>query len=396
VNQREIPFSGKLTATCAGGLEETLAAELRECGYEDVTPQRGAVGFAGGAEEMIRANLELRTASRVLVVVSETPIRDYDGVYKAVRRVPWERILQPEQYFAVSATATMKDIRDQRFLVMKIKDGIVDRQRDRTGRRSSVNRNSPDLMVVGYAGDGSFVLSIDSSGAPLHERGYRTEAGEAPLRETLAAGLLRLARWQPGIPFFDPFCGSGTIAIEAALIARDIAPGLVRPGYAFERWTGFSHRDRMEVQELLTPDPLVPDPTESPASAQAGSRSRIFCSDRDPRMIEIARRNATRAGVIDYIQFETADFFERERPIPAGTPGVIVTNPPFGERMTVEDLKQMYRRIGETLKERYGGWRAHVLGSDREAAKSFGLRISTRIPVYNGAIDCRLYGMDLF
>lgn len=407
-----IPFSGSLIATCPGGLETVLGQELDDAGFRNVRKEKGAVSFEGGAEEMIRANLELRTASRVLLPLKSSVVRSFDDVYNVVAALSWERILPVSRTFNVSAFSSSRELRDHRFLAMKIKDALVDRQRRKTGRRSSVNRQFPDIALVGHIQGDRFTVSIDSSGRSLHERGYRTEAGEAPLRENLAAGMVLSTGWKPGGVFLDPFCGSGTIVIEAALLEADIAPGILGRKYAFESWPDQGPWNREDIESLLEPDPVAPGGDLPP---------RIFCSDIDTAMVEMARRNADRAGVLDRIVFETVDFFERSAPTRRIVPGVVdgsangsvpesvqgpargvnqsavlITNPPFGERLALESVAAQYRRIGERLKSEYVGWSAHVLGPMGDAGKSFGLKVARRMPLFNGPLECRLYGMEIF
>ena len=384
----------ELIVTCPGGAEEVLADELREVGFADVRAETGAVRARRTGEAGIpEANRLLRTASRVLMPVAAGPADDYDAAYAVVRSAPWDTLLPLDRTFAISATARSAEIRDHRFLAMRAKDAIVDRQRERLqGKRSSVERQSPDVPVVVFAGDGRVEVSLDTSGAPLHERGYRTEHGEAPLRETVAAMMLRAAGWPRQRLLVDPFCGAGTIAIEAALIAGGRVPGDLGRRYAYQRWSwiggvGAGAGDGGAGAADRT------------AGASAGIR--IVAADVDPAMVATARRNAERAGVADWIEFSVSDGAATLEAVGGlrtpgagdtrrGGGGVVVTNPPYGERLAPADLDAVYGRVGGAMKQALPGWEVWMILGEAAPARRLGLAPDRRLPVFNGGLAAQV------
>ncbi len=407
-----------IVATCAGGLEPVLESEVRALAagtsaapdVEGTEP--GVVRFRGTAETVAAANHSLRTASRVLVSLIQGPASTYDHVYALASRIPWEKHIVPDATLAVTALARSRTLSNHKFLAMRVKDAIVDRQREKRGRRSNIDRRSPDYPVVVHASDAGVEISLDTSGRSLHERGYRREAGDAPLRESLAAGLVLLSDWDGTVPLFDSFCGSGTIVIEAALIQAGRVPGDLGRRYAFERWPAF--------RGVKAPGP-APGTTPGPAPRGAGQ---IIAADADPTVLAIAKRNAERAGVDHLIRFVPGAFEElalhdvlgpgaalndapEDGPDDAmeggpdggrggGPAGVIVTNPPYGERVPEADVAALYQMIGDNLKARYAGWSAWIITANLQAAKRIGLRSSSKTILYNGALETRLYEFRVY
>ena len=369
------PGDGTLIATCGGGAEEALEQELIGLGMHTRARGNGTVRFDGRATELARANRELRTASRVLLPLARGATRSYDEIYRLARRVPWAQLVPAEKTIAVTAVVRDRALPDHRLAALKVKDAIVDVQRAR-GPRSSVDRRHPDIPVTLYVADGSATISLDSSGAPLHERGYRTEAGEAPLRETVAATMLRYAGWTPQTPLLDPFCGSGTIAIEAAMVAAGVCPGDIRRRFAFERWPWMGPKTR-----------------ERSVDRSRESAALIVGRDTNEEVLGIAARNAERAGVSHLIRFEQADALVTTPPRESGT---VVTNPPYGERLALEEARGFYRAFGEQLKRAYTGWSCYLLSANREAMKGVGLRASSRRQLWNGGLDARLYAFEIY
>ncbi|HKJ86023.1 MAG TPA: THUMP domain-containing protein [Spirochaetia bacterium] len=375
----EWPGDGTLIATCGGGAENTLEQEIISLGLAVVSRANGMVRFRGDAQEMIDTNLRLRTASRVLVPVATGPVTSYEGLYRLARGPAWHKLIPAGLTIAVSAVTRDRTVNDSRLAALKTKDAIVDTQR-KTGSRSSIDRRHPDVPIALHIADRVGTLSLDSSGGPLHERGYRTEAGEAPLRETVAAAMLLISGWDPSRPLLDPFCGSGTIVIEAAMRAAGIAPGLIRKRYAFEKWPWIEKgllRSRI--------DAISPERTQPTVA--------ITARDNDPAVVEIARRNARRAGVEQYIDFGVADAMIA--PPPSET-GLVVTNPPYGERIELEGDRAFYQAFGDRLKESYTGWQAWILSANKEAMKGIGLRASSRTQLWNGGLDARLYELRIY
>ncbi len=413
-----------IVATCAGGLEPVLEREIRSLpGTELEAGEPGIVRFRGSTETIILANRCLRTASRVLLPLRSGQARRYDDVYALAKQVPWERWIAADNTFAVTAITRSKALSNHKFLAMRVKDALVDRQRDKLGRRSNVERKGADYPVVIHAADAGVEISLDTSGRSLHERGYRREAGEAPLRESLAAGMVLLSDWDGTVPLFDPFCGSGTIAIEAALMQAGRLPGDLGRRFAFERWP--------QMRGMKAPtragggagasDAADPGAAGPPAAAGAGSDAPgigapIIASDKDPDVVEKARRNAQRAGVEDRITFLSRPFEEIEVEEIVGEPpqaaaeapadtedrrtsgaaGVIITNPPYGERIPYEAVAVLYQMIGDNLKARYTGWSAWIITANMQAAKRIGLRSSSKTVLYNGGLESRLYEFQMY
>lgn len=374
-------------ATCGRGLEGALARELTALGVESVEERMAAVGFRGTIEAGYRAVLWSRVASRVLLPLTEGPVVKADDIYELALAVRWEDHLPAGKTFAIDAAGRHQAFRDTRFAALRVKDAVVDRLRDRRGERPNVDPAAPDVALRVRLEQTRAFISLDLAGEGLHLRGYRTEAGEAPLRETVAAGLLILADWPrlaaEGFPLVDPFCGSGTILIEAAWMAADRAPGLDRRRWGFTGWAGH------EPQRW---DTIVAEARERAALGKVGE-GLLFGSDTDVSVLNTAYANARRAGVLDRILLEHVALADRlAPPSPEGDPcGLVVTNPPYGERLGAgDDLPALYASLGDTLKRRFPGWRAHVLVGDRELEKKVGLRPRSRTLIFNGALECRL------
>jgi putative N6-adenine-specific DNA methylase len=379
--------SHELIATCAGGLEEVLEREISGRSWTVTGRTDGAVRFRAGRRGVEEANLELRTCSRVLVPVARGRETTFNAVYRLARSVNWHEIAPPTASIAVTGYSTNRDLADSRFLALRVKDAIVDSQRSRGGMRSRVQRRNPDVGVVVHAGRDAVEISLDSSGRPLHMRGYRTESGAAPLRETVAAGMLMMAGWHGQCALIDPFCGSGTIAIEAAMISCNRAPGTLRDDYAFLGWPGADRAPFDAVRRRLMAETREP--------AQQPEQPIVTASDISAEVLAVARRNARRAGVENLIRFDQKDFFHTE-PARDADGATIVMNPPYGERMDLPDAPEFYRSLGDTLKGRYAGCTAWLLSGNRQAMKSIGLRVAARIPLYNGGLESRLYRIDLY
>lgn len=376
-----------LHATCDEGLEGVLAVEIEAAGGSITNRTRRGVSFHGTCEVMWRVNLCSRVASRVLRKVCDFRARTRDDLYQVVSAVDWQRFMTTDQTVAVDSTGRADGLRDPRFIGQVTKDAICDRFRRETGRRPSVDRHWPDLRVNVHLNGVDGVLSVDSSGERLHRRGYRRKTGEAPLRETLAAGMLALAGWDGSVPLTDPMCGSGTIPIEAALIARRYPPGLLRTreggaGFGFQRRPEYDAQAFEAVADALRAG-ILPQATVP-----------IVGSDNDARILTTAKANADRAGVDADITWSEADIFDAA---PAGPDGSLVTNPPYGARLgDVEDLEETYRALGDAMKQQFRGATAWVLCGEPALAKRIGLRASRRIPLFNGPIECRLLRFELW
>jgi putative N6-adenine-specific DNA methylase len=395
---------------CAGGVETLLDAEVRAL-LPDARPRavRGGVALDGDAATVMRLNLESRLAQRVLVVVAEGPYRDEDDVYALARGVDWSAWLTPRDTLRVDTTAQRSPLRSLNFATLRVKDAVCDALRDATGERPSVDTQRPHLPLVLHLGPERAALYVDTSGEPLFKRGWRVDKGDAPLKETLAAAMLAAAGWrgdpQAGGALHDPCCGSGTIAIEAAQIACGVAPGLNRR-YAFESLAPF------------TTSPLRAAWRQLQADARArihAPRVPVHASDVAFRMVDFARRNAERAGVAHAIEFHGGDALERPAPpLPAGLPGTLMLNPPYGERIEVRGKAgagapagdgqrdapdDFFPRLAAHWKRAYTGmqpgWTAWILSPDPKLPSRMRLKESRRVPLWNGPIECRLLRFEL-
>jgi putative N6-adenine-specific DNA methylase len=384
-----------LLATCPGGSEAELAREMSAEGFRDVVTETGAVRVTRTPGAGIReANSRLRTASRILIPLLRFPAADYDEVYRKVKSLPWGGLLPIDRTFSISATSRSEPLRDHRFLAMRTKDAMVDRQREENGgKRSSVDRDDPDLGIVVFAGGEDVEISLDSSGTPLHERGYRTESGDAPLRETVAAMIILTARRREHEVILDPFCGSGTLAIEAAMIIAGKPPGALGRHYAWERWDWL--QTALNEHGDAHPD-AASDPREHATPRERnGSRSgpaapKIIAADSDPEMIAIAQRNAARAGVADMIEFHVSDVRDSLDAVARRRSGLLVTNPPYGRRLNPPELDQLYREFGLVMKRSIGGWDAWIILGEGAPYQSLGLAPDRKVQVFNGGMAAQL------
>ncbi len=385
---------------CAGGVESLLAAEVSALTGVAAEVARGGVWVAGDEATAMRLNLESRLAQRVLWPLVDGPYRDEHDLYALARRVDWARWITPAQSLRVDVSAQRSPLKSLNFAALRIKDAVCDSLRERTGQRPSVDTRSPDLPIALFVGPEHAMLYVDTSGEPLFKRGWREDTGEAPLKETLAAAMLAAAGWQgrePDGPLFDPCCGAGTIAIEAAQIACGIAPGSQRR-FAFERL-----------------QPFAPFMAEWRAM-QAAARERVHASavpihagDVSFRMTDFAERNARRAGVLapgrEAIAFRTADALQRLPPAPAGT---LLLNPPYGERMGPKGqgasreafdngagAGEFFAALAAHWKRQYAGWTAWVLSPEMKLPTLMRLKESARVPLWNGGIECRLFRFDM-
>ena len=361
------------------GLEEVLAAELTALGADNIALGRRMVSFTGDKEMLYRANFCLRTALRVLKPVKHFDAADADAVYEAVKDVKWEDYLDSAQTFAVDATVFSEEFRHSKFVAYRVKDAIADYFREKTGKRPSVSITNPDVLLNIHIAQTQCTLSLDSSGESLHRRGYRQEAVEAPLNEVLAAGMILLTGWKGECDLIDPMCGSGTIPIEAALIARNIAPGVFRQGYAFENWPDF---DADLLERIYNDD-----------SQEREFAHKIYGYDNSIKANAIAQRNVKAAGVGRDIVLKVQPFQQFGQP---QEKSLIITNPPYGERISSTDLLGLYQMIGERLKHAFAGNTAWILSYRDECFDQIGLKPSARIPLQNGGLDCEFRKYEIF
>lgn len=372
-----------LVATCVLGLEEILEGELRALGAANLAREKGAVTFTGTWADCWRANWRLRTANRVLVELGSWEGRDGAELAAGARRLASGRaagdLFHPDRSFVIQATCTASEIRDARWVALSVKDGLVDGQRDRWGRRASVDRDDPDLHLRVRLHRDRATLLLDTSGEPLDRRGYRTMTTTAPVREQLAAACVLASGWDGTGPVVDPMCGSGTLLVEAAWIALGRAPGHLRRSWAMERLPGFDERAfaRIRLEPLPVPGPDV----------------RLLGNDRSGEAIRAARANLDAARVLEQATLLRGEAFALE---PPPGPGLVVVNPPHGERIGDSADTEVWRALGDLLKQRFKGWKAAVLAGGPDRGKHIGLRPRRRIPVMNGPLEGRILVFDLF
>lgn len=366
----------KFFATCPRGLELLLVDELRQLNAEKVHAVGGGVQFVGDLFLCYRVNLESRIASRVLWQVATSVYRSEEDVYRTVFALPWTDWFDPARTIRVDVSATKSPLTSLNFVTLKIKDAVCDKIRKLSNRRPNVDTGAPDIPIQGHLTEREFTLYLDTTGEPLFKRGQRIATGEAPLRENLAAGILRLAGWTPGIPLLDPMCGSGTILLEAAQMALEIAPGLGRH-FAFEKFKNFdAGRWRELIQRRSARrKPRTPQP--------------IYGSDLSGDVLGVARANLAGAGLENVVSLKRASVLDITAP---ATEGIIVTNPPYGVRLGEQQvLAEFYPKLGDVLKQQFTGWRAYFLSADMRLAKLIHLATSKRTPLFNGALECRLF-----
>lgn len=366
----------EMVAKTFQGLEGVLARELGGLGAENVTPGKRMVSFRGTLETLYKANLCCRTALRILKPFYSFKARTPDELYEKAKEFDWSSLMTLDKTFSIDTTAYSEEFTHSRYVTYRIKDAIVDWFKDRYGadKRPGVRLQDADVMINVHISGTDVTLSLDSSGESLHKRGYRTAQTEAPINEVLAAGIIMLSGWHGDTPFVDPMCGSGTFLVEAALIAANINPGIYRRGFAFEHWKDFD-------SELF--DSLYND--------ESGEREvtvPIVGADISPKAVSIAEANLKSAGVARYVDLKVMPLSKwTEAPQPAG---VVVTNPPYGERISAPDMDALYETIGAKLKHVFTGYKAWIIGYRDEYFRRIGLAPSQRIPLFNGALECEL------
>ncbi|GAB3471782.1 class I SAM-dependent RNA methyltransferase [Massilia terrae] len=378
---------------CPRGMEAALAEELAEITQQSTTLKvhnqvPGGVHCSGSLHDAYRINLHSRIASRVLMRIGMSSYANENDIYDLVLDQRWEQWFGWEQTIRVDLTAVKSPLKSLEFTTLKIKDAVCDRFRDQFGKRPSVNTRTPDMRIFGFLDQRNFTIYLDTSGEALFKRGWREETGDAPLRENLAAGLLRVAGWKPGVPLFDPMCGSGTILVEAAQMVQGIPPG-ARRRFAFEKFRGFDHDAWQAIKAEVKPNPLPAEPT-------------IFGSDISGDMVAMTRQNLRRAGILFEVPLKQIEA-QQVQP-PTEQPGLLVTNPPYGERIGVrgdstmpqdEMANQFYSSFGTTLKQRFAGWTAFLFTADLSLPKLLRLKEARKTPFFNGALECRLFRFDM-
>lgn len=368
---------------CPRGLEALLAEDVAAAGGTDIRQVPGGVEFSGSLECCYRMNLESRIATRVLRRLAEGDYAREDDIYRLARGVDWPRLFAVERTIRIHVTAQRSPLKSIEFVTLRVKDAVCDCFRDATGRRPGVDTKAPDVRIHLFLTDRRATLYVDTSGEPLWQRGHKIAKVGAPLKENLAAGILRLSGWKPGVPLLDPMCGSGTFLLEAAQMSLDDAPGLGRgPGeFGFERLAGFDgglwRRLRTEAAERRQPATALP----------------IWGSDIAADAVARARQNLAHAGLDDLVQLDRADVLERTAP---ASTGILVANPPYGERLgEADELATLYPRLGDALKRNFAGWDCWFLSADNRLPKLICLKVARKIPLFNGPLECRLYGFRM-
>lgn len=369
----------ELIAKTFMGLEPVLAQELTQMGANNVQIGRRMVSFTGDKEMMYRANFQLHTAIRILKPISHFKARSAEDVYESVKKIDWSKYILDGKTFSVDSVVYSEEFRNSRFVTYKVKDAIVDQFREATGSRPNISVSNPDIRLHIHIADEDATLCLDSSGESLHRRGYRQESVEAPLNEVLAAGMILMTGWKGDCDFIDPMCGSGTLLIEAALIAHNINPGVFRKEFAFEKWPDFD-------QDLF--DAIYNDDTQEREFAH-----HIYGYDVDMKAVNTARLNVRAAGLTKDITVEQADFKDFTKP---ENKSIIVTNPPYGERISTPNLLATYKMIGERFKHQFMGNDAWVLSYREECFDQIGLKPSIKIPVFNGSLECEFRKYTIF
>jgi putative N6-adenine-specific DNA methylase len=374
------PTKENYIAKTVSGLEEALARELEELGAVDVMVLKRAVGFAGDRELLYRANYCCRTVLRILRPLARFPMTEQEDLYRGVSEIPWENFLEPDKTFVVDSVVSDSVFTNSQFVSLRTKDAIADRLRKIWNFRPSVSLENPDIRVNVHIYKGDCDISLDSSGESLHKRGYRKSAGLAPINEVLAAGLIRLTQWDGSVPFVDPMCGSGTFLIEAAMFANRVPAGYFRESFSFMKWKDFDPELWHTVKEKA--DHAIVD-----------TPGLIYGSDISPRAARMAEENARLAGFANKIKVEVCPL---DKVVPYAEGGILVTNPPYDERMQMDDIIGFYKTIGDVLKRQFTGYTAWVISSDIRALKFIGLHPSKKLTLYNGPLECRFVRFKLY
>ncbi|WP_373924752.1 class I SAM-dependent RNA methyltransferase [Duganella sp. CY15W] len=378
---------------CPRGMESALAEELREIAQQSTTMKvhnevPGGVHASGDLTDSYRINLHSRIASRVLMRMAAGGYKNENDIYDLTLAQPWEEWFGYDHTIRVDLTAVKSPLKSLEFTTLKIKDAICDRFLDQYKKRPSVDTKEPDMRIFGFVDAHQFIVYLDTSGEALFKRGWRTETGDAPLRENLAAGLLRVAGWKPGMPLFDPMCGSGTILCEAAQMVQGVPPG-ARRSFAFEKFHDFDPQPWQDMKAAIKPNPLPSEPT-------------IFGSDISGDMVAMARHNLRSAGILFDVPLKQIE--AQQIQAPTEQPGILLTNPPYGERIGVrgdstmpqdELANSFYAELSSTLKQRFAGWTVYLFTADLGVPKLLRLKESRKTPFFNGALECRLFRFDM-
>ncbi len=370
----------KFIAKTFAGLEEVLAEELLNIGASDVSIQKRAVSFVGDEKLLYTANLSLRTCLRILKPIHKFNAINTDQLYRNIQKYDWTNLISVDDTFAIDSVVHSEYFKHSKYAALKVKDAIVDQIRYAKGKRPNIDIEDPTFRINLHIDQNVVTISLDSSGESLHRRSYRLDGEKAPLNEVLAVGMILLSGWNGQSNFVDPMCGSGTLVVEAAMLAKNIAPNFKRNNFGFMNWKSFDKKLYVEVKEDLV-------------SNQNKFEFRIIGSDISSRAIESAKKNAERAEVFDMISFEQNDYEQLEHNLDSG---VIITNPPYGERLKQININDFYKNLGDTFKNNFSGFDAWVFSANKEALKNIGLRTSRRLVLYNGSLECKFHCYQLY
>ena len=369
----------RLVAKTSSGLEQVLAEEVKKIGGQNITLGNRAVFYEGDLKTIYKSNYYLRTALRVLKEIEFFRFKNVEQFYIKCKDIDWQKYLGIDQSFVIHSTVgNSKDFSNSMFASLKAKDAIADHFRNKAGKRPNVDTENPDIVIDLHIHEDTCIISLDSSGESLHKRGYRINQGEAPLNEVLAAGMIKLSGWNGNSDFLDPMCGSGTLPIEATMIAYNIPAGKFRKNYAFENWSDF--------------DQLLLDDVKK-ENTKREFKHQIYGSDISMSNLLNAQTNARRALVFNKIKFQVSDFKDLKIDL---NNGMIIINPPYGERLKERDLNELYAMIGERLKHQFAGNTAWILSSSMESFKFVGLKPDLKIDLYNGSLKCKFNNYKLF
>jgi 23S rRNA (guanine2445-N2)-methyltransferase len=370
----------KFIAKTFHGLEDVLEEELKSLGAKKIRKSKRACLYEGDKELLYKSNLYLRTAIRILVPFEEFVAFDENRLYKKIRHIDWSEYFSLDQTFAIDTTVSSSRFRHSKYLALKIKDAIVDQFRDEFGSRPSVDTENPDFRLNVHCNETNFTLSVDSSGNSLHKRGYRESGHQAPLNEVLAAGMILSSGWDGESMLIDPMCGSGTILLEAAMIAKNIPPNFERNDFAFMKLKDFDENLWNKVYS---------DAEENIKK----SEKIIFGYDKDDRALHFAKNSIAKFGLSNVITLSNKSFEEN---VPKNNSGLLIMNPPYDERMKEENIIAFYQMIGDQLKTHYQGFSAWILSGNKNAIKRVGLKASRRLTLFNGPIECKFHRFDMY
>jgi putative N6-adenine-specific DNA methylase len=365
------------------GLEGILTEELQRLGASNIVPLNRAVQFTGNLALLYKANLHLRTALKILIPLKSFQARDQHGLYKNIKTIDWTKYLNNSNSFIIRPVVYSNYFSHSKFVAQKAKDAIVDQLRDEQGNRPSINADDPDLVIDLHIAEDTATVSLDSSGSPLNQRAYRKSGGEAPLNEILASAMILMSKWDGKTTFIDPMCGSGTLLIEAAMIASNHAPNLLRKEYAFMRWGNFDKKLWTQIYTDAKNSVRIPDKKEL----------KILGSDISLGKLEIAQRNIGQAGFTKLINLRNKPF---DQFIAPSGGGILIFNPPYGERIKVKQIDDLYTYIGDTLKKNWTGFEAWILSSNMEALKHIGLKPNQKTKLFNGKLECQYVNYTVF